>query len=276
MQDQSIAFIGCGAMGGALAKAVCKQINPKQVFLTDISPQKAEDLAKELGANVLASPQEAVKTARWLILCTKPQTVTEVLGDLAPILKEEQEKGRDKILCSILAGVTIQSLSSLINLDQQAILRLMPNTPVAIGKGLGFIATNQWLTEKDKTQFLTLFSQIGSLSFLEEDLFDQATVLSSCAPAYVYQFIEYLTDAGVHMGLSKETAQHFVTHAVYGSASMVIESGKTPRQLRDMVTSPGGSTIEGVRVLEEEGVGLAPLLKKAAMASFKRNQELGQ
>ena len=273
MNNHKIAFIGCGAMGSTLAIAATKAVSPAQIYITDLDYEKAENFARSIGANFVNSAIDAANMCDTIMLCTKPQTVKEVLGTLTPVFQNAISQGKRKLLCSILAGVNTNSLAHFLGLENQAILRLMPNTPAVIGKGLGLIAANKWVTEEEKQQFFTQFSALGKLSFLEEDLFDAGTVLASCAPAYVYQFIEYLADAGIKMGLSAEDALHFAANACYGASAMVIHADKSPKALRDMVTSPDGSTIEGVRILEQEG--FASLIKQAAMASLKRNKELG-
>lgn len=274
MNDKKIAFIGCGAMGSAIASAIVAQINPQQILLSDVFTPKAKALAETLGAHFVESPVDAAKAADWVILCTKPQTVEEALHSLAPVFSEAAQEGERKVLCSILAGVKLEKLASLLAVPHQPILRLMPNTPVAIGKGLGLLAANEFLSTEEKNWFLETFSPCGELHFLEESLFDAGTVLASCSPAYVYQFIEYLSHSGVDMGLSPDMALRLSANAVLGAAAMVLHTEQSPRALRDMVTSPGGSTIEGVRVLEEDE-GFETLIDKAAKASLRRNQELG-
>ena len=273
MNNKKIAFIGCGAMGSAIASAIATKIDPQQILLSDTFTEKAKELADTLGAHFIECPSDAAKAADWVILCTKPQTVEEVLHALAPIFADAAQIQEPKVLCSILAGVTLEKLASLLAVQGQAILRLMPNTPVLIGKGLGLLAANDMLTVEEKSWFLDVFAPCGELHFLEESLFDAGTVLASCSPAYVYQFIEYLSQSGVDMGISPDTSLRFAANAVLGAAAMVLHSETSPRALRDMVTSPGGSTIEGVRVLEDGK--LETLIDKAAKASLKRNKELG-
>ena len=182
MNDKKIAFIGCGAMGSAIASALATKIDPQQILLSDTFAEKAEKLAETLGANFIKCPIEAVKAADWVILCTKPQTVEEVLHMLSPVFAEAMQKNEPKVLCSILAGVKLEKLASLLAVHSQAILRLMPNTPVLIGKGLGLLAANDFLTAEEKDWFLDTFAPCGELHFLEESYSMQVLYLQVVPP----------------------------------------------------------------------------------------------
>ncbi len=267
------AFIGSGNMGGAFARAAARAIDPKKIVITDYAPEKAEALAKELGCSWTGDNIEAVKESRFIILCVKPQVLPAVLEPIAAVLREAEARGERKVLVSIAAGITIAKLRSIAG-ERQPIIRVMPNTPALIGSGLMILTTDGSANEEEMEELSAMAKACGDVCTLDEKLFDQATVISSCSPAYAYMFIEALADAGAKMGLDPETSLFYAARSVLGSAAMVLETGISPDRLCSMVCSPGGSTIEGVNVLREKG--LYSLVEEAANASYKRNIELGK
>jgi len=270
---KKIAFIGTGAMGGAILKAACQSINPQQIYLTDAMPGKADTLAEELGCHAVSTNQEAAAAADLILLCVKPQTGAAVLQEIAPILLDSLTQGKPKVLCSILAGVTISTLRDLIGNANYPVIRMMPNTPALIGKGLMLLTCDNSISEADKADLLSLITPCGTFEWLSEKLFDQATALSGCTPAFVYMFIEALADGGVSVGVPRAQALEFAARTVYGAAAMVLETGEHPGALKDMVCSPGGSTIAGVAALEDSGFRTAAI--QAIQQAAKRNAELG-
>jgi len=266
---KKIAFIGTGAMGGAILKAACQRLNPEHIFLTDAIPQRAEALAQELGCKVATSNREAAEAADIILLCVKPQTGAQVLREIAPILRG----GNPKLLCSILAGVTIGTLRNLAGDASYPVIRMMPNTPALIGKGLMLLTCDEAVSAKDRATLLDLIAPCGQAEWLDERLFDQATALTGCSPAFVYMFIEAMADGGVAMGVPRKEAVEFAARAVYGAAAMVMETGMHPGALTDVVCSPGGSTIAGVTALEDSGFRNAVI--QAVKQSAARNAELG-
>jgi len=270
-----IAFIGTGAMGGAILAAACQGMDPGQITLTDAMPGRAEALAVEYGCHAVKTNGEAAETADLILLCVKPQTGADALREIAPVLLEAQKAGKPKLLCSILAGVTIDTLRGWIGAGQDyPIIRLMPNTPALIGKGLMLLTCDDIVSEADKEAILNLIAPCGESEWLNEKLFDQATALSGCTPAFVYMFIEALADGGVSVGVPRALAMQFAARTVYGAAAMVMETGEHPGTLKDMVCSPGGSTIAGVAALEEGGFRRAAI--SAIQQAAKRNSELGE
>jgi len=268
--EKKIAFIGTGAMGGAILAAACHGIDPKQIYLTDAVPDRAEALAQKYGCHAVATNREAAEIADMILLCVKPQTGAQVLAEIAPLLQK-----KPKMLSSILAGVTINTLRSWIGDENAAypIIRMMPNTPALIGKGLMLLTCDNAASEADKTTLLALIAPCGESEWLDEKLFDQATALSGCTPAFAYMFIEALADGGVSVGVPRALAMQFAARAVYGAAAMVLETGEHPGALKDMVCSPGGSTIAGVEALEDSGFRRAAM--QAIKQAAKRNAELG-
>ena len=273
--NKKIAFIGTGAMGGAILQAACRCVDPKQITITDLDEKKAHALGETLGCAVAPSNIAAAEAADFILLCTKPQGVVDVLGELRPALCASLAQGRPKVLCSILAGVNIARIRAILG-DAQTypVIRLMPNTPALIGKGVMLYTCDEFVSAEDIADLTTLIADCGIIERLPEAMFDCATVSAGCTPAFAYLFMEALADGGVAVGLSREKALSYAAHALYGAAAMVIETGMHPGQLKDMVTSPGGSTIAGIATLEDSGVRAAAI--RAVMAAYARNVEMGK
>ena len=265
--NQKIAFIGTGNMGGALLRAACQAVAPAQISITDKDSAKAKTLAAELGCVAVDSNLAAVRDADYVVLGIKPQMAAAVLQEVAPALEGQ-------VICSILAGVTISTIQSLIGKPNHPVVRIMPNTPILIGKGLLLLTCGEQVTQTVREDVLRMIAPCGESVWLEERLFDQGTVLSGCVPAFVYMFIEALADGGVATGLSRAQAVEFAARAVSGAAAMVLETGMHPGALKDMVTSPGGSTIAGVLALEENGFRHAAI--SAVQDAYVRTAALGE
>lgn len=256
-----IGFIGIGNMGGALAKAV-GQADDTELLLSNHNPAKAQGLAEELGAR-LASNEKIAAQAEVIFLGVKPYLIADLVSQLAPLAKP------GTIWVSMAAGVTLTSLAQ--HLPEENLIRIMPNTPVAIGQGM----TTYSLTNAELAPVVeNLLAPSGQLMQVPENLIDAATALAGCGPAFVYQMIEALTDAGVEQGIQAADAKFLVAQTLLGSAQMVLDSDKHPAQLRQEVTSPGGSTIAGVASLEKNGFRSA--LMQAISAAVQRTQELGK
>lgn len=271
--NKTIAFIGTGAMGGAMLHAACRTVPPNQIYITDRDSAKAATLAAELGCHIAADNQAAVAAADCVILCIKPQGIESVLQDIAPILLQSRKSNQPKILCSILAGVSIAQMRRILQDEDYPIVRLMPNTPILIGKGLVLYAADKSVSDAAIVEIETILSACGQVERLAESLFDQATVSAGCVPAFAYLFMEALADGGVAIGLPRDKALQYAAKTVYGAAAMVLETGRHPARLKDMVTSPGGSTIAGIAALEDNALRTAAI--KAMQAAYQRNLELG-
>ena len=255
-------------MASAILRGAVKTLDPAQFILADQAPEKAKSLADELGCKTAASNQQAAEQADLILLCVKPQTVGPVLEELAPVLRDTQ-----KTLCSILAGVTIQTIRAGLGAPAHPVVRIMPNTPALIGKGQMLLTADQ-VSEEAKADILTLLAPCGVSVWLPESFFDQGTALSGSSPAFVYLFIDAMADAGVEAGLPRTEAVELAARAVYGAAAMVLETGDHPSALKDMVCSPGGSTIAGVAALEESGFRKSVM--SAVRATYLRSKALGE
>ena len=241
-------FIGAGNMGGALARAACRW-RPEQVVLTDRTLEKAVALAEELDCDIAMDNDAVAREAKFIFLGVKPQMMADMLAALAPTL---EERGGGYVLVSMAAGLTIARLEEMLGFPAP-ILRIMPNTPAAIGEGMILYTANERVAAADVEEFCDKMVGAGRFDALEERLIDAASSVSGCGPAFVYQFIEALADGGVACGLPRAKAQQYAAQMVLGAAKMLLDTGKHPGELKDAVCSPGGTTIQGVRVLEERG-----------------------
>jgi len=260
-----IGFIGAGNMGGALARAAVQSAH--DVYLSDKDAAKVSDLAAEIGAMAVETA-EIVDACDLIFIGVKPQ--------FAPALADEIRGGlaaRTKPFClvSFMAGVPLEKLGEM--LGQYPIIRMMPNTAVAVGKGMIVWCANETASEAHKALFTEALSHAGVLDPLGEHLIDAATAVMGCGPAYVYLFIEALADGGVKCGLPRDKAQLYAEQMVQGAAALALESGKHPGELKDAVCSPGGSTIAGVATLEEGG--FRGLTIDTVEAAYRRTKELG-
>ncbi len=257
-------FIGCGNMGSAIAKAL--SLSTKDIMLTDRSG-KAKALADLLGCTY-SDNQTVATTCNRIFLAVKPQMMAEVLAPLQPILKEKKP-----LLISMAAGLTVSRIEEFAG-TALPIIRIMPNTPVAVGSGMTLYCHNQLVNEATITDFLKDVAPCGQWDLLDEELIDAAGVVSGCGPAYMYMFMDALADGAAACGVSKDKALMYAAATMIGAAKMVQTDSRTPEELKNAVCSPGGSTLAGVRVLNEG------LFKQTVMdcveAAFRRNQELGK
>lgn len=272
---KEIAFIGAGNMGGALVRMACKALDPKDVVVYQPTRRKAEALAAETGCTLAASGAEAVRQARYIMLCVKPQILRPVVEGLLPALKAGQEAGERRVLVSIAAGVQLATLDGLLAAGglELPVVRIMPNTPAAIGQGILLMAPGPRVTEEDYAGLSMALSQCGLLERVTEHELDLGTAISGCGPAFVYLFIEALADGGVQIGLPRAKAQTWAAQMVAGAAGMVLQTGQHPGQLKDAVCSPGGSTIAGVAELERRAFRAAAA--QAVAAAWDKTAKLG-
>lgn len=268
-----IGFIGTGNMGGALIVAAAKGIDPGEVIIADRDAEKAKELSAQLGCKVASSNADVAKEAEYVVLAVKPNVIRSVAEEIAPQLKEAEEKGEKKVVVTIAAGVAVQSVreSAKTNLP---IIRIMPNTPAMVGKGMILLSSEEGNPEEIATEFTEILKEAGEFERVAEEAIDLMTGVSSCAPAFVYMFIEALADGAVQVGVPRAQAQRLAARTVEGSAVMVLETGEHPGQLKDNVCSPGGSTIAGVAALEEKGFRGA--VAQAIVKCTEKNQSLGK
>lgn len=263
-----IGFIGTGNMGGALAIAVGKTNN--SVCLCDPSRERTEQLKAVIGNNAeIMTSEELCRSCDIVFLGVKPQKLTELSAEIASILAE-----RDSAPClvSMAAGVSIERIAALFG--SKPIVRIMPNTPASVGKGMILYCVSENTSPDVKNEVLNALKLAGELDEIDEKLIDAASAISGCGPAFVYMFIDALADGGVRCGLPRDKAIKYASQTLLGSAEMVKASDKHPDKLKDEVCSPAGSTIEGVAVLENGG--FRSLAIEAVSASYERTKELGK
>ena len=256
-------FIGVGNMGGALAEAVCRVLPEGRVAVCDADEKKTEAFRQTYGAAVLTL-EEISACCRFLVLGVKPQVLPAVMKNVRPHLSE------GTVVVSMAAGISVAAVEA--GVGKRPVIRIMPNTPCAVGRGLVLYVPNGLVKKDDLTAFLKGFAGAGTLTQIAEEKIDAASAVSGCGPAFAYLFVEALADAGVECGLTRADAQKFAALMLEGSARMVLESGRHPGELKDAVCSPGGTTIAGVRALEESGFRSAAM--SAVRAAYLRTLEL--
>ena len=253
-------FIGCGNMGGAIAKALSKKT-------ADFAVTDRSGKAKALGFPYTSAEEIAAQADR-IFLAVKPQMMAGALESLRPILAQ-----RKPLLITMAAGLTMAQIEAMAGASLP-IIRIMPNTPVSVGKGMTLYCANKLVDEATLADFLSDMECSGTLDPAEERLFDAAGTVSGCGPAYVYMFIEAMADGAVACGVPRKQAMEYAAATLAGAAEMVLATGQHPGALKDAVCSPGGSTIAGVKALE--GHGFRGAVMDCVMAAVKRNQELGK
>lgn len=256
-------FIGCGNMGGAVAQALSEAT--KDILLSDVSG-KGKQLAQNLGCSY-GTKAEAASCDR-VFLAVKPQAMKSVLAELQTVLAEKKP-----LLITMAAGLKLETIADYAGV-QLPIIRIMPNTPVAVGKGVIEYCANDLVAEEDLQDFLADMHHAGLLDAIEETLIDGACSVSGCGPAFAYLFIEALTEGAVACGVPRDKALAYAAETLAGAAEMVKATGKDPIALKDAVCSPNGSTLEGVKVLEDRN--FRGIVMDCVAASYRRNQELGK
>lgn len=259
-------FIGVGNMGGALAKAASR--STKQIILCDQDAEKAANLAQRLDCE-FADIRTVTAESEYVFLGVKPQMMADMLAEIKGTL----EKHKDVILVSMAAGLSIETIRKMAG-DNYKVIRIMPNLAVEVGKGEILYTTSENISKVDIGKFLNLMKHAGHLTGMEEELMNAGCAVSGCGPAFVYKFVRGLAQGGIDAGLDEETALALAIQTVRGSAKM-LESNSAPLdKMIENVCSPGGSTIEGVKKLDEAGMEKA--VSDAVAAAYKRNIELGK
>ncbi|MCH5304059.1 MAG: pyrroline-5-carboxylate reductase [Ruminococcus sp.] len=260
-------FIGAGNMGGALAKAASK--STKNILIADHFTERAEKLSIETGTNVGDNSQIASE-CQYIFLGVKPQMMADMLGEIKDILKSRND---DFVLVTMAAGLSIETIRTMAG-GAYKVIRIMPNTPVEVGEGQILYCKSDNVTANELKAFLENMKHAGNLTEIPENLMDAGCSVSGCGPAFVYMFIRGLAEGGIECGIDEKTALTLAAQTVLGSAKLLIESKKDPSVLIENVCSPGGSTIEGVKSLDNDN--LEDVVVNAVTASYERNIELGK
>ena len=262
-----ISCIGSGNMGFALMKGAVKGAD---IYFTDADSEKAKTAAASIGAKVLNSNIEAVEKGDFVFLAVKPQVLAQVLAEIAPAVKKRQTS---PVFVSMAAGWPIEKIQKAIG-EKSSVVRIMPNTPALIGRGMIALSASPEVPPEKIAELEKILGCAGIVDRIEECFMDAVTGLSGSGPAFVYLFIEALADGGVRAGLSADKALRYAAQTVTGAAAMVQETEKHPGELKNMVTSPGGTTIAGLTVLEDRA--FRDTVIKAVEAAWKRSIELGK
>ncbi len=264
---KTFGFIGCGNMGGALAKAVSDAGYKNDILLADLNAARVASLSKEICADP-SDVQTVAKECRFIFIGVKPQMIAECFDSIKDILDSRED---EPVIVSMAAGVAVSRIKELSKAG--SVIRIMPNMPVSVGSGV-VLATAEGVSSEKKSEFENAMSKAGIFDWLDEKFIDAASALSGCGPAFAYMFAQALSDGAVACGLPRDKAALYAAGTLLGSAKMMLESGKHPEKLKDEVCSPGGSTIMGVKTLEDEGMRGAAM--NAVIAAYERTKELGK
>jgi pyrroline-5-carboxylate reductase len=266
-EDKKIAVLGAGKLGEALITGLieAKVAHKEQFIATAAHEERLEQLRRKLGIATTISNGEAVRKSQIVLLCVKPQTVQEVVRQVSDDLTPHH------LLISVAASVTSRFIEDLIP-AAVPVIRVMPNTPCLIRQGMSAIAAGRHANAEHVRQAQKIFNAIGRSLILDEKHMDAVTGLSASGPAFVYIIIESFVEAGVKVGLPRETATQLAAQMVLGAAGMVLKTGEHPAKLKDIVTTPAGCTIDGILELEEGGLRVT--LIKAVVRATQRAKEL--
>jgi pyrroline-5-carboxylate reductase len=264
----TVAVIGAGNMGSSLIQGLLQAgWDPEMIYATGPDPHKMKRIADDLGVHTTTDNNEAAEFADTIVLAVKPQILAEVLDEIAPHVPE------DTLVVSIAAGVPTTKIEDHLS-GGQPVVRTMPNLPATVDAGASAMSPGQAASNEHLATTRRLFESVGTVVEVDERLMDAVTGLSGTGPMYVFQIIEGLSDAGVKVGLSRSTAHELAKQTVLGSAIMAKESDKHPAELKDEVTSPGGTGITALHSMERGG--LRALLIDAVEAATERSIELGE
>jgi pyrroline-5-carboxylate reductase len=259
-----IGFIGGGNMAEALIKGI-RQSGMKDIIVSEPRQERRQYLESTYGVLTTGDNKEVVRKSGIIILAVKPQNMDAVTAEVSGLITQE------KMVASIAAGITLPYLSS--RLKTTRIIRVMPNTPALVQEGMSVLSLCECIPDKDMGLVRDIFMSVGRVIVLPEKYMDAVTALSGSGPAFIALFVERMTDAGVAMGLTADNASELAVQTLIGTAKL-LETGMPPGKLREMVTSPGGTTAAGLKVFEEKGLG--DVVTAAIEAATSRSVELGR
>lgn len=266
-----IGFIGAGNMATAIIRGLIHKevVATKDIFISSANFQHAQEVANAIGVTPCETNQDVVRNTDILILAVKPNILPIVLPEISVLVKEQKS-----VVVSIAAGVTLEQLATMLNLAEQPIIRIMPNVNVSVEAGVSAICCNENVVEKDFKTVQGLFEAVGSVYELQEKDFSTFIGLAGSSPAFVYMFIDAMARAGVLNGMPKKVATEIAAKAVLGSAKRLLEGDENPWELVDQVSSPGGTTVEGVVTLEK--AGFVSAIIDGVDATIKKDQKMQQ
>lgn len=266
---RTIGFIGSGNMGQAMIGGIVKAglVNPDRIIVCDPDKKKLESMERSYGIRTVSVAKELAAESDLIILAVKPDIYPIVMKEIAGSVK------KSALIVTIAPGRSLSEVEGILGADVKAI-RTMPNTPAMVNEGMTALCPNANVTAKELAEVQAIFESFGKAEVVPEKLMDAVVGISGSSPAYVFMFIEALADAGVRGGIPRDKAYRFAAQSVLGAAKMVLETGKHPGELKDMVCSPGGTTIVAVSVLEEEGMRASVM--KAVEACIRKSGDMGK
>lgn len=267
--DKTIGFIGSGNMGVAMIGGIIRSniVSPDKIGVADLNEKALKETNEKYGVHTTTDNSELARNSDIIILALKPSLYPIVINQIKDDIKD------DAIIVTIAAGKDIKGTEESFG-KKLKVVRVMPNTPAMVGEGMSALVPNEMVTKEELGDIINIFESFGESEIVSEDLMDVVTSVSGSAPAYVYMFIEAMADAAVLDGMPRKQAYKFAGQAVLGSAKMVLETGMHPGELKDMVCSPGGTTIEAVATLEEKGLRTAVI--SAMRSCTKKSIEMSK
>lgn len=261
-------FIGAGAMAEAIASGMIRKglCSGSDILMSNRSQEKLQKLQQSLSIAVAESNSQVIAEAEYIIIAVKPQQFPAVCREL------QNKPQKEQTVISIMAGVPVDTIREA--MGDAAVFRAMPNTPAKIGWGMTGVAADAAANAEQREMVQRMFDSVGQTVFVEESYMDAVGAVSGCGPAYMYQILEALADGAVMAGLPRAMSYQLAAQTMAGSAMMLLETGEHPGMLKDQVTSPGGTTIRAIKVMEDHGVRSA--LMEAVQQAYLRSKELGE
>ena len=274
LSNTKLAFIGCGVMAESIIAGLLREklVKPSQISASHPRENRRDELESEYSISVFEENKKAVESCSGeensiVVLCVKPQRLEGVLEEI------EDSVSASQLVLSIVAGATIETISKA--LGSKKIARTMPNTPSQIGRGITVWNCTEEVSENEREQIKSLLTALGKELYVQnENMIDMATSLSATGPTYIFLVMEALTDAGVHLGFSRDMSKELVQETMLGSVLFAMESDLHPAELRNMVTSPGGTSADAIYQMEKGG--LRTVLSKSVFAAYQKAVELGK
>ena len=262
---KKIACIGTGAMGGAIMRAVCNKFDPNNITVSNRTLEKGKSFANDTGCRFADNNKDCIKDAKYIFIAVKPAFLSDLFAEI------KNDIPSDAVIISMAAGVKIEKLESF---AKARYVRIMPNVPAQIAKGMTALSCNDNINSEELSDIIEILETAGKVEQVHGKLMDCVTGVSGSGPAFVFMFIEAMADAAVRCGMPRKQAYTYAAQTVMGSAALVLETGKHPGELKDSVTSPAGTTIEGVAALESNGMRNAVI--EAVTASYNKSVSLGK
>lgn len=269
MINDIIGFIGTGNMGAPLVRAAAKATEGSNILISNRRTTKSVALADEIGA-AAATNREIAEKCGMIVLGVKPQMMAGVLGEIAGALKHRED---EFVLVTMAAGISIDRIRSMAEGPYQ-VIRIMPNLPAAVGEGMTLYSLSDNMPAGYVERFCDIFSESGIFDHITEELMDIGCAVSGCGPAFVSVFMEAMADGAVECGLPRDKAYKYVAQTLYGTSLLLLQGGKHPGEIKDMVANPGGSTITGLHAMESRGFRVATM--EAITAAFQKTVKIGK